>query len=230
MIHQMIFAAPKPGMSDQEFCDYWLDVHAVKFASKIPQIRKYKIDTRVPFGDGDGPPWQGVAEIWLENAEDELASVQTPEFLEGARLDEPNWAAFWLTVALDTDAHVLVEPPAQPSSGAAVKMIRLVKRKEGVGREEFTQRSLGLYADLVGKVPGLRGYLQNHTSDALYTFGEAVLDCAHQLWFDDIDALSAALGSAEFQAAERELSSFVEKRYLHEMVVTEHWVIGPDSR
>ena len=46
MIHQMIFAAPKPGMTEQEFCDYWLDVHAVKFASKIPQIRKYKIDWR----------------------------------------------------------------------------------------------------------------------------------------------------------------------------------------
>jgi uncharacterized protein (TIGR02118 family) len=229
MIHQMIFAAPKPGMTDQEFCDYWLDVHAVKFASKIPQIRKYKIDTRLPFGDGDGPPWKGVAEIWLENGEDELASVQTPEFLDGARADEPNWAAFWLTVALDTDAHVILEPPAQPTGGA-VKMIRLVKRKEGVGREEFTQRSLGLYADLVGKVPGLRGYLQNHTSDVLYTFGEAVLDCAHQLWFDDVESLTAALGSTEFQAAERELSSFVEKRYLHEMVVTEHWVIGPDPR
>jgi uncharacterized protein (TIGR02118 family) len=230
MIHQLIFAAPKPGMTDEEFCSYWLDVHAVKFASKIPQVRKYKIDTRVPFGDGDGPPWQGVGEIWLANEEEQLASLQTPEFLDGARADEPNWAAFWLAVVLDTDAHVLLEPPAQPPSDAAVKMIRLVKRAEGVGREEFTQRSLGLYADLVGKVPGLRGHLQNHTKNALYTFGEAVLDCAHQLWFDDVESLTAALGSAQFQAAERELSSFTEKRYLHEMVVKEHWVIGPDSR
>lgn len=229
MIHQMIFAAPRPGMTADDFAGYWLDVHAVKFASKIPQIRKYKIDTRVPYGTGDGPPWQGVGEIWLENEEDQLASIQTPEFLEGARLDEPNWAAFWLTVVLDTDAHVLVEPPASPDTDG-VKMIRLVKRAEGVGRAEFTQRSLGLYADLVTRVPGLRGYLQNHTRDALYTMGEAPLDCAHQLWFDDLDALSAALGSPEFHAAERELRSFVEARYLHEMVVREHWVIGPEPR
>ena len=156
--------------------------------------------------------------------------MQTPEFLEGARVDEPNWAAFWLTVVLDTDAHVLLDPPPQPATDAAVKMIRLVKRKEGVGRNEFRDRSLGLYAELVAKVPGLRGYLQNHTRDALYALGEAPLDCAHQLWFDDVEALTAALGSPEFQSAERELSSFVEGRYLHEMVVREHWVIGPESR
>ena len=48
MIHQLIFAHPKPGMSEQEFQDYWVDVHAVQYASKIPQIRKYLIDTRIP--------------------------------------------------------------------------------------------------------------------------------------------------------------------------------------
>ena len=51
MIHQLIFAAPKPGMTVAEFQDYWVDVHAVKFASKIPQIRKYLIDTTIQIDD-----------------------------------------------------------------------------------------------------------------------------------------------------------------------------------
>ncbi|MEU4745688.1 EthD family reductase [Actinosynnema sp. NPDC023658] len=226
MIHQLIFASPKPGMTEEEFQRYWLDVHAVRYASKIPQIRKYKIDTRIPSGDGDAEPmWSGIAEIWLR-PEEQVESLQTPEFLEGARLDEPKWAAFWKTLVLDTNAHVVVEPPR----AEGVKLVRLVKRREGLSLDSFRELSLGKHADLVAEVPGLRGYLQGHTVDGAYGIGEATLDAAYQLWFDDVDALTAALASPQFQRAEDELRSFVQDRYLHEMVVAEHWVIGPDAR
>ena len=46
MIHQHILAAPRPGMSEFDFQDYWRYVHALKFARKIPQIKKYKLDLR----------------------------------------------------------------------------------------------------------------------------------------------------------------------------------------
>lgn len=230
MIHQMIFAYPRPGMSDEEFQRYWVEEHAVRFASRIPQIRRYKVDTTVPSAARPEPPlWRGVAEIWLRNEEEQLASLQTEEFLQGARLDEPTWAAFWRTVVLDTDAHAVLEPPAE-TRPEAVKIIRLVKRREGVRLEDFRERSLGAHAELVGKIDGLRGYLQNHTRDGAYGVGEAVLDAAYQLWFDDVEALDAALASPEFRMAEDELTSFIEPRYLHELVVREHWVIGPDAR
>ena len=116
MIHQLIFAHPRPGLSEEEFQQYWLEVHAVRYASRIPQIRRYLIDTRIPFGqEPEDPLWGGVAEIWLENEEEQLASLQSPEFLQGARIDEPRWAAFWRTLALDTDAHTLREGPAATS-------------------------------------------------------------------------------------------------------------------
>ena len=112
MIHQLIFAAPKPGMTEEEFQKYWLEVHAVKYASKIKQIRKYMIDTRVPIpGEKTPPLFGGIAEIWIDNEKDQLESLQSEEFLQGARLDEPKWAAFWQTLVLDTDAHVLLEGP-----------------------------------------------------------------------------------------------------------------------
>jgi len=231
MIHQLIFAAPRPGMSEEEFHKYWLEVHAVQYASKIPQIRKYLIDTRVPTPADDGEPkWSGVAEIWLANEEEQLASLQSDEFLTGARLDEPRWAAFWRTVVLDTDAHELLAPPRQPAAAGGVKLIRLVKRRAGMSLAGFRQAALGRHAELVAEVPGLRGYLQGHTRDGAYGIGEAVLDAAFQLWFDDVPALTAALASAEFQRAEKELSTVVEPRYVHELVVRENWVIGPEPR
>jgi hypothetical protein len=231
MIHQLIFAHPRPGMSEQEFQRYWLEVHAVQYASKIPQIRKYLIDTRIPFGpEPDDPQWSGVAEIWLANEEEQLASLQTDEFLNGARIDEPRWAAFWRTVVLDTDAHEIVPGPPRSAEEGGVKLIRLVKRKEGLPLAEFRARSLGKYADLVAEVPGLRRYLQGHTRDGYYGIGEAVLDAAHQLWFENEEALAAALDSPPYRRAEEELDDLVERRYVHEMVTREHWIIGPESR
>jgi uncharacterized protein (TIGR02118 family) len=228
MIHQMIFAYPRPGMSEEEFQRYWLRVHAVQYASKIPQIRRYKVDTRIPFGPGpDEPLWCGVAEIWLANEQEQLASLQTEEFLQGARLDEPKWAAFWRTLVLDTDAHTVVEPPAGTEG---VKLIRLVKRRAGLPLDEFRRDSLGKHAELVLQIPGLRGYLQNHTRNGAYAIGEAVLDAAYQLWFDSPRALETALSTPEFRRAEEELLSLVEPRYVHQMVVREHWVIGPEAR
>ena len=43
MIHQHIWASPKPGMTEQQFQDYWLNYHAVNFAAKIPQILAYSL-------------------------------------------------------------------------------------------------------------------------------------------------------------------------------------------
>ena len=229
MIHQLIFAHPKPGMSEKEFQDYWVNVHAVQYASKIPQIKKYLIDTRIPFGpEPEDPMWSGIAEIWLENEEEQLASLQTPEFLQGARLDEPKWAAFWRTVVLDTDAHVLRagDHPAPPEG---VKLVVLVKRTNGTTVQEFRDRSLGAHAEQVLQVPGLRRYLQCFTRDGAYAVGEALLDAAYLLSFDSEEALETAVASAEFTKALDDLNTFVEPRYIHRMAVREHWVIGNEN-
>lgn len=232
MIHQLIFASPKPGMSEEEFQHYWLEIHAVKYASKIPQIKRYLIDTIIPFGKGlKEPPFSGVAEIWLENEEEQLKSLQTKEFLEGARLDEPNWAAFWLTIGLDTDAHVLLKGPPLTRDTTWVKLIILNKRKEGVPLKAYRNYCLEVHAPFVLELPGLRRYLQCHSKDALYTMGESRFDGAWQLWFDDVQALEKALGSSQYkEKVEPDLENFVETRYLFGMVVKEHWIIGPEAR
>ncbi|MEV7775725.1 EthD family reductase [Kitasatospora sp. NPDC086791] len=227
MIHQIILAHPKPGMSEREFQRYWVEEHAVRYAAKIPQIKRYCVDTRLPRpGDEEAPLWSGVAEIWLENEEEQLASLQSPEFLEGARLDEPRWAAFWRTVVLDTDAHVVV-----PGGGEApaVKVMILVKRREGLPLADFRTDSLTRHAPLAEKVPGLRRYIQNHTRDTFYGVGEAVLDAAYQLWFDDVRAYETARSTPEYRTLLADLARIAEPRYVHTLLVEEHWVLGREA-
>src|SRR5262249_15723421 len=130
MIHQFIFARPKPGLTEPAFQDYWLNVHAQKYARHIPQIRRYLIDLRLAVS---GLPHElpgpfSAAEIWLANEEEQLASLQSPEFLEGARPDEPRWAAFWATFGLDTTPHVLLDGQAFASGEGRVKLLVLLKR------------------------------------------------------------------------------------------------------
>src|SRR5262245_17246686 len=183
MIHQFIFAYPKPGMTELEFQRYWVHVHAVQYASKIPQIRKYLVDTRIALpGEGGDPLWCGVAEIWLKNEQEQLASLQSREFLQGARRDEPNWAAFWRTIVLDTTAHVLLPGPPETRNDDMVKLLVLSKRCEGLPLERFRSYCLDTHAARVMKLPKLRRYSQGHVRDNAYAVGEAVLDCVEQLW------------------------------------------------
>jgi uncharacterized protein (TIGR02118 family) len=231
MIHQLIFAHPKPQMSEKDFQTYWKEVHAVRYASKIPQIKRYLIDCRIPCGpEPEDPRFSGIAEIWLENEAEQLASLQSPEFLQGARLDEPNWAAFWRTVALDTTTHVLLEGPPLSRESTLVKLVAMVKRKEGIPLATFRRYSLEVHAPLDLKLPGLRRYYQCHVRDGFYAIGEALLDCVSMLWFDDVAAIEAMLASPENKAAADDLANFIELKYAHSFVTDETWIIGPQSR
>lgn len=231
MIHQFIFAYPRPGMTEAEFQRYWLEVHAVQYASKIPQIRKYLIDTRIALpGETGDPLWCGVAEIWLKNEEEQLASLQTPEFLEGARRDEPSWAAFWRTVGLDTTAHELLSGQGEDMGNAAVKLLVLSKRKEGLPLESFRSYLLGAHANKVMQLPGLRRYQQGHVRDGFYAVGEAILDCVEQLWFDDLESARKAQESVQNELVKADYRLCAEERYMHRMLVKEHWIIGPEPR
>jgi hypothetical protein len=64
----------------------------------------------------------------------------------------------------------------------------------------------------------------------VYGVGEAVLDVVHQLCFNSEAELRAALDSPQYRQAREDLALITESGYVHELVVDEHWVIGPDSR
>lgn len=231
MIHQHIFASPKPGMTETAFQDYWINVHAVKYASKIKQIRKYLIDTRIDApGQTEPPIWNGIAEIWIKDEKEQLESLQSPEFLQGARLDEPNWAAFWNTQVVDTDAHVILEGSPLGKSPERVKVVTLIKRKAGMPVEDFRLHGLNNHAGLVMKLPGLSRYLQCYTRDSWYAVGEPRFDGVTQLWFENMEALQEAMKSSELKAVAIDKSNFLESKYLFSMACREHWIIGPEPR
>ncbi|WP_207944918.1 EthD domain-containing protein [Actinomadura rubrisoli] len=221
-------------METADFQRYWLEVHAVRYAAKIPQIRRYLVDTRVPFdGDlGDPPlPHQGIAEIWLDDEQRQLASMQSEEFLQGARLDEPNWAAFWQTIVVDTTPHEIgLGAPADAPPGG-VKMTTLLRRSPGMPLERYREATLDTYAAAAGGLPGVRGHLHCHTRDGAYVFGEPPFDSVEQMWFADLDALRRALESRAYtDHLRKEREALADPRHVFSMTCEEHWIIGPEPR
>lgn len=229
MIHQFIFAAPKPGMTEQEFQDYWINVHAVKYASKIPQIKQYSVSARLPFGDESKEPlWSGLADIWLENDADQIASLMSPELIDGARKDEPNWAAFWRTVVVDTEARIFKDGGGLEAVKDGVKLVALIKRKPGMTVEAFRRHAAEVHAPMDLALPGIRRLGYYFTRDGAYTVCEPGFDGVACLWFDSPAAAQAAMQSDQHLKTNlADLPNFLEMKYLHVFLMKEHWTIGP---
>lgn len=235
MIHQIIFAHARPDWSEQRFQEYWRDVHAVRYASRIPQIRLYKVCLRVPMEDLPipqfGPPFHGTAEIWVDDLEQQLASLRSPEFIDGARADEPNWAAFWNTVFLATDTHVIRDAPEDAIPPDSVKLYVTLKRREGVPLPCFREYLLKVQSEKAANLPGLLRLQQCVVLDAMYGFGETTLDAVSLFTFESEASLESALRSEIFGAdVLPDFASFAEPRYLRALAVRENWIIGPEPR
>jgi len=228
MIHQHIFAAPRPGMTPEAFQDYWLNTHAPNFASRIPQIKKYRIDTRLPFGPDTAPTWHGVAEIWLKDEADQIASLQTPEFLQGARVDEPNWAAFWATLGLDCATETAGEP--EPLPEGAVKLLVLHRRARGLTRDAFRDLHRLRIATPTAWADGVLRHDVAFTRDALYVVGEPRFDAISHSWFADVAAAERFAASPAWRTLLPETADVIDPAQRFFMLTREHWVIGPAPR
>ncbi|MEZ5785362.1 MAG: EthD domain-containing protein [Xanthobacteraceae bacterium] len=230
MIHQFIFAGPKPGLTADAFTSYWINFHAVDYAAKIKQIRQYLVAARLPVATQHDVPahLQGVAEIWIKDEADQLASLQSPEFLQGARPDEPRWAAFWLTLVLDTRSQVLTENQGPAPAPDFVKLYTLLKRKPELSLDRFRRQLVDDRRDL-GKRYELARHLVGFSRDVLYGFGEPAFDAVEVIALPDVNALEALLGDESFAGALTQ-RAYVHDTYAFNFVAREHWIIRPGER
>jgi hypothetical protein len=228
MIHQHIYAAAKPGMSEADFQNYWLKVHAVQFAMKIPQIAMYKLNLRLDCSIDTNPIWGGCAEIWLRNGEEQLASIQTPQFLQGARLDEPNWAAFWMTVGLDCDNHSIKSADVPAS---AVKLIVLSKRNLKNDVADYQKRRLAELTAGAASIPGLLKCQLALAVEGSYAIGESRFDEVSHFWFASLaDAEAAFVSASRNVMLPKAADGLINPSQVYPMLVKEHWLIGPEER
>ena len=84
---------PRRGdISEQQFHEHWAGPHA-QLALRITTLRRYVQSHRVaPKLDGlPEPPYDGIAEVWFDDAAAAASMGEDPNYVDHAHADEPNF-------------------------------------------------------------------------------------------------------------------------------------------
>jgi uncharacterized protein (TIGR02118 family) len=102
-----------------------------------------------------------------------------------------------------------------------IKICEVAYRRPGMGVEDFQAHWLGTHGPIVGRIPGIRRYVQCHPNLSGYGRGELICDGVAEIWVDNKDALRAMTATAEFAAAKRDEANFIDGGRLVELLTTE---------
>jgi uncharacterized protein (TIGR02118 family) len=119
-----------------------------------------------------------------------------------------------------------------------IKMVVINFRKAGMSPEDFSKHWKGAHGALVrkhAKAMGFKKYVQSHVlpSPDIEAFAKArgwaaPPDGITEVWWESVEAMQAALGSAQGQAASAELAkdepTFIDGGRLSAFLSTEHVV------
>ncbi len=90
-----------------------------------------------------------------------------------------------------------------------LKVISLMKRKEGMSLEEFRRWALEEHPPLAKKLPGMRHY---RMSVAIEDNPAWPADVVSEFWFDSLEARAAAFATPEGQAAGADAAAHCSSR------------------
>jgi uncharacterized protein (TIGR02118 family) len=227
----------KAGMSRAEFHDYWKRVHGPLVMS-IPEIRrhvvKYVQSHTQPdwfsFLAGDGPLYDGVAEVWCETVDDAQLMFEEPKFAELVTPDEKQFLDMTGTVILLMSQHLIYQRQGAPIHGG-IKLFELPVRRRGMTRSECHRYWQVSHARLVlgaaEMIKPLRRYVQSHgLADGTAGLPPMRFDGMAELWFDSADDLKACFGRQYMDVVHPDEPKFVDPERSSALVAKEYLIYG----
>jgi len=106
-----------------------------------------------------------------------------------------------------------------------VQLIYCISKKPDMSVEEFQEYWRQTHAPIAAAIPGLRRYVQCHVVPELYARQNPPFDGAAGLWFDDLDAMRAAMKSPEVAAALEDENNFIDHTRVASFVTQEKPII-----
>ena len=103
-----------------------------------------------------------------------------------------------------------------------IKAITCIKRKPGMGVEDFQAYWRGKHADVVTKLPKIYRYVQSHALPGGYRKGELPYDGIAEICVESVDVLRAWVGSAEYQAVELDEDNLIDRSKTVLILTLEH--------
>jgi uncharacterized protein (TIGR02118 family) len=106
MIKLVYCITKKAGLTDQEFFDYWKNIHA-PIGGRIPGLRRLVQSHRLTVpGDKYQPDYDGMAELWFDDMEALLAARHSPQW-KTASQDEVNFIDHQKVAYFVSEEHII---------------------------------------------------------------------------------------------------------------------------
>jgi uncharacterized protein (TIGR02118 family) len=107
MIKLVYCITKKPGLTDEEFCHYWKNIHG-PIGAKIPGLRKL-VQSHTIKGASEirTPDFDGMAELWFSNLETLNAARKSIEW-KLSTIDEDNFIDHSKTAFFITEEHEIL--------------------------------------------------------------------------------------------------------------------------
>ena len=104
----MIFGAKRrPGMSREDFGEYWTTQHAA-IAMKVPGIKRYVINLAPDLsGSGAEQTYDGFAEAWFDSLTDMRNASRSPQ-IKDVLADEKNLFDLATRFTVVVEEHVMI--------------------------------------------------------------------------------------------------------------------------
>lgn len=225
--HLLFLFKRRAGMDPLAFDAYWRDVHA-PLVAQLPGVRRYVQNLALPVG-GAPPPWDGVAEIWVDDAATAAELLQGRSFRDGGLADEGHFVDPAQVVRLHTVDHVVRAGPPAQRDAALPKRMTFFRRKAGMARDEALRYWQEVHGPLAASAPGPRRYVQSTVSPATPGQDAPPFDGVAQIWFDDAAALQRLLASPIFrESVKPDEGNFVSVDSAFTLATRERRIVWPD--
>src|SRR5262249_43076812 len=107
MVKLVYCVTKKAGLTDDEFFRYWENVHGA-IGARIPGVRRMVQSHRIAVpGDKHRPDYDGMVELWFDDAAELLAARRSPEW-QASSEDEAEFIDHTRVAYFVTEEHVIV--------------------------------------------------------------------------------------------------------------------------
>ncbi len=197
MIKAIYFIKRKPGMSLEDFREYWLKDHAA-LVLKVPGLVKYvQSDTMDAGYRKHEPLYDGIASLWYENLDDMRKTADAP-------ISRETMADNQKFLDMSKFAFILAGERVQkenPIEAGMPKMVAFLKKRPEMSVEQFQAHWNSPHGKLGSAVPGARRYVQSHPLMSSYKNGRTPLwDGVAEVWFESEEAMRANADTPQYKA------------------------------
>ncbi len=222
MVKTITFIKRKPGMSVEDFGQYWREKHA-RIVTKLPGLRRYVQCHTIPSGYRNGEPaYDGVAEVWFDSTDAMREGSRTAEY-RAIRADEPNFIDLTKIGFVITEERVQKDAPAEASM---VHLVEFVTRKSRMSVEAFQRHWSDVHGPLGAKIPMVRRYVQCHVRPAAYRDGrQPPYDGVAEVWFDSTAAMRESATTPEYRAVRADEPNFIDSTNPFPFIITRDYTV-----